>query len=475
MQQGNDEVNCDLYQGEDNEAEQSDINQNSATSHCFSGNAILSAQIHTTLTDDELSEKVRSLNVKQRQVFDFIYNWAKSCISKCANGKQVPVPFHIFLSGGGGYGKSHLIKTIYHSINKVFLYQSENPEKPRVLVLAPTGVSAININGSTIHSGLNIPCRGKLMPLSDKNRAELRNKYSEVQVIVVDEISMLSGKLLYQVHRCLNEIFHPLQDIPFGGKAVLVCGDFYQLPPVQGKPVFMFNETNTSGGFLMLDLWRKFRLVELTEIMCQRGDAKFIELLNNIRVGTINTSIDDTLKALFIQYPETPYPYDALHIYAENNPANIYNEHMLNSLPGRLITIPAKDNIPKNCSMKDVLEAQNQKQSNTGGLAVLLKMKVNVRVMVTTNVDLSDRLRNGQIGTVKYFGLNQNEVDTIYVAFDDTSAGQKRINGNDVIARNNRWVPISREETSIYISKNRTTSPAINRTQFHAIMGMYSP
>ena len=139
---------------------------------------------------------------------------------------------------------------------------------------------------------------------------------------------------------------------------------------------------------------------------------------------------------------------------------------MLDSLPGGLITIPAKDDIPKNCSMKDVLEAQNRKQSNTGGLAVLLKVKVNARVMVTTNVDLSDRLINGQIGTVKYFGLNQNEVDTIYIAFDDTSAGQKRINGNDVIARNNRWVPIRIGKTSIYISKNRTTSPAINRTQF---------
>ena len=69
------------------------------------------------------------------------------------------VPFHIFLSGGGGCGKSHLIKTIYNSVNKVFLHQSENPEKPRVLVLAPTGVAAININGTTIHSGLNIPCR----------------------------------------------------------------------------------------------------------------------------------------------------------------------------------------------------------------------------------------------------------------------------------------------------------------------------
>ena len=75
MQQENDEINCDLFQGEDNEAEQSDINENSAMSHSFSGNATLSAQIHTVLTDDELSEKVRSLNVKQRQVFDFIYNW----------------------------------------------------------------------------------------------------------------------------------------------------------------------------------------------------------------------------------------------------------------------------------------------------------------------------------------------------------------------------------------------------------------
>ena len=107
------------------------------------------------------------------------------------------------------------------------------------------------------------------MPLSDKNCAELRNKCSEVQVIVIDEISMVSGKLLYQVHRHLNEIFHPLHDIPFGGKAVLVCADFCQLPPVQGKPVFMFDETNTSDVFLMLDLWRKFRLVELTEIMRQ--------------------------------------------------------------------------------------------------------------------------------------------------------------------------------------------------------------
>lgn len=72
-------------------------------------------------------------------------------------------------------------------------------------------------------------------------------------------------------------------------------------------------------------------------------------------------------------------------------------------------------------------------------------MKVNSRVIVTTNVDLSDRLIDGQKGTMKYFAIDWNEVETIYVAFDDISVGQKRINGNDIIARNNKWVPIKRK------------------------------
>ena len=92
----------------------------------------------------------------------------------------MPVPFHLFLSGDGSCGRSYLIKTIYHSVNKLFLYQSGSPVKPRVFVLVTTGVAAFNINGTTIHSGLNILCRGKLMTLSYKNRAELRNKYSDV-------------------------------------------------------------------------------------------------------------------------------------------------------------------------------------------------------------------------------------------------------------------------------------------------------
>ena len=76
----------------------------------------------------------RYLNLNQRQIFDFIFNCAKLQV-KVKSGiiSNQSKPFHLFLSGSGGCGKSHLIKTIYKTINKVFLYRSGDPRKPRVL------------------------------------------------------------------------------------------------------------------------------------------------------------------------------------------------------------------------------------------------------------------------------------------------------------------------------------------------------
>ena len=83
---------------------------------------------------------------------------------------------------------------------------------------------------------------------------------------------------------------------------ILVCGDLYHLPPIQAKPVFMFNETDTTEGFLMLDLWYKFKLAELTEIMHQKGDTMFVHKLGNkIRVSAVDVSVDHILKSQFVQ------------------------------------------------------------------------------------------------------------------------------------------------------------------------------
>ena len=63
-------------------------------------------------------------------------------------------PFHIFLTGGGGVGKSHLLTKIYHCLTKLLMYKGGEPFTERILILPPTGVAAINVNGTTIHTGL---------------------------------------------------------------------------------------------------------------------------------------------------------------------------------------------------------------------------------------------------------------------------------------------------------------------------------
>ena len=82
------------------------------------------------------------------------------------------------------------------------MYKGEDLEKPRIWLLAPTRVSAININGVTIHSGLGINFESKLYPLSDRQHAVLRNKLAEVRSM--DETSIVSSILFFQVNQRLN-------------------------------------------------------------------------------------------------------------------------------------------------------------------------------------------------------------------------------------------------------------------------------
>ena len=148
---------------------------------------------------------------------------------------------HIFLTGGAGTDKSHLIKTIYHALTKVFSYRAMTLDKPKVLLAAPTGIAAVNIDGTTIHTSLGIPVGryGKNLPrLNDKKRSALRNNLCELRVLIIDEISMVSNLTLLYIHLRLVEIFGCSDNVPFAGITVIAVGDFYQLPPVQQRPVY---------------------------------------------------------------------------------------------------------------------------------------------------------------------------------------------------------------------------------------------
>ena len=88
------------------------------------------------------------------------------------------------------------------------------------MILAPTEVAGINLNGTTVHSALGLPCRGKLFPSDSNALASLRNKYAEVEVIILDEILMVSKKRFYLMHRQLIQVFN-LSNLPFAVMSVL--------------------------------------------------------------------------------------------------------------------------------------------------------------------------------------------------------------------------------------------------------------
>ena len=116
----------------------------------------------SAIRDEELRDAVRSLNVKQRITYDVVLSWCRNSIKSvnCLT-KETIEPIHIFVTGGGGGGggggKSHLIKTIYHTAVNMFKYSATSPSLPTVLLMAPTGVAAVNISGTTVNTGLAIP------------------------------------------------------------------------------------------------------------------------------------------------------------------------------------------------------------------------------------------------------------------------------------------------------------------------------
>ena len=214
---------------------------------------------------------------------------------------------HILLNGDAGCGESFLMKVIHQSLTKIFSYGNVSLDKPKVLPMAPTGVAAINIDGTTEHTALNIPVGhfGKnLSSLSDKMRSTLRNRLADLKVIIIDEIPMVSNNLLYYIHLRLNEIFGTADIELFAGLTILAVVDFFQLPPVGASPVYAeYKNTRQSLNSLL----KLFKMFELTEVMRQRGHSVLIDLLNNVHAENLNSRNINMIQSKIIQPEDANY------------------------------------------------------------------------------------------------------------------------------------------------------------------------
>ena len=125
-------------------------------------------------------------------------------------------------------------------------------------------------------------------------------------------------------------------------------------------------------------------MAELTEVMRQRGDILFIDLLNQIRTSKLEIENEELLKSRFIEKDSLDYPSHLIHIFAENLPVDQYNVNMLNKLQSAKHVIYSLDEISKNVTLSNAnLEfIKNAKPRETGGLAFKLELKEGARVMI---------------------------------------------------------------------------------------------
>ena len=432
-------------------------------------NAIVTYLHPSDISDDLLHESIRSLNSNQRHAFNTVLTWCRTKMMQMNSNQSTEIePLYLFLTGGGGTGKSHFIRAIYHTALKTFRHGPSNPEMPTLLMMAPTGVAAVNIDATTINTGLAIPkdVGDNLRALSDQKRTQLRISLAELKVIIIDEISMVSNTMLLNIHKRLKEIFATPNSRLFAGISIIAVGDLYQLPPIRQKPIFADYKNDALN---LCHPWHCFKMIELDEIMRQKGDLKFTELLNRCRTASQTEDDIECIQCKSVSLSQDDYPINALHIWAENNPVNEHNLKILQELPKPLFVLRSVDQYPLEVTKQDIDKFLTKGHSETGGLDFEILIKEGARVMLTTNIDITDRLINGQMGTTVRIHIDQitNKPSKVYVKFDDERAGRITIDKSaDSYATVNNVVPIVPVLVKIKIRPGKPSSPEIQRIQF---------
>ena len=376
------------------------------------------------LKNSEWYNLVLALNSEQYRLHQYIVTWCTDMILTHRSSR--PPPFHIFLTGGAGVGKSHLVKAILQTGNKLFC-RNDQLNDEHMLVCAPTGAAAYNIGGNTLHSTFLLPVHthryNDYLPLSTEKKACLKETIGKCKICIIDEISMVGADMLLTIHRRLCDIMD--SDEPFGGLSILAVGDMMQLPPAAQSPVFALPSDDLAALYGSL-CGNHFKLVELQEVMRQKGDLLFAELLNRVRVG--EQTCEDLQVLCSRQTTETGEDFHAaLHIYLFNRDVNSHNIGLLQDLPGPHITIAAQDT--KRDQQTGILETAFGEK--TSGLLKTLTLAVGAKVILTKNMNISDGLVNTAAGIVTGFLPDCGEYPTesykpkyVLVKFQDPAVGK---------------------------------------------------
>jgi ATP-dependent DNA helicase PIF1 len=303
---------------------------------------------------------------------------------------------NVFITGKAGTGKSTLLE-----------YFRQNTKK-KVVVLAPTGVAALNVKGQTIHSFFKFKPDITLDKVKKIVKSRKKNVYQAADTVVIDEISMVRADLLDCVDRFLR-LNCTRRSLPFGGKQMVFIGDLYQLPPViKGKEREIFKSHYKTGYFFSAHSFEELPMefIELMKIYRQK-DERFIEILNAIRNSTIT---GDLLQDLNTRHdPDFEPASDDFYISLTtlNQLADQINSEKLQKIEG------------PECSIEGIIRGDFAQRNLP--TQMVISLKVGAQIMLLNN-DPYGRWVNGSVGRViEILGAGDKSPEIITVELTDES------------------------------------------------------
>jgi len=295
----------------------------------------------------------------------------------------------IYLTGKAGTGKSTFLRYIAQNTTKNYM------------IVAPTGIAAINAGGMTIHSFFNLPFTPFVPELfSDVQWAEFYNFSKEkrgiikkADLIIIDEISMVRADVIDAIDYRLRN-FGGKKHLPFGGKQILFVGDTFQLEPIAQRDEWqILKEYYASPYFFSARTFREmnFMNIELKKVYRQ-SDEKFISLLNKVRV---NQAKSEDLIELNKNYVPNFSPNDTdgyITLATKRDIVDATNLQKLNQLEGELF------------SFEGIIEGRFGRENSTNDDLLptnkVLDLKKGAQVMFVKN-DRGRRWVNGTIGVIE--------------------------------------------------------------------------
>lgn len=300
---------------------------------------------------------------------------------------------NILLTGGAGVGKTYQTNLIIKYLNNKGISHAKT---------ASTGFASTHINGTTIHSfsGLNIfSHEDDLINLKRNLKPSQLDNIRNKRIVIIDEISMLSA---YQLD-LINKAFQYAcgNDILFGGKQMILVGDFFQLPPV------ITDERHKLDKYywaFYADCFRQgnFKCINLTKVMRQKNED-FIKILNEARMGKLESSSIYKLLDL-----DKPMIENSTQIYGTNREVDKANNEYLETINNDIVELNGGFSFTSNNLPEKEIKNRCRQMLSSVPVNKIIQLKKDTRVMIRVN-NAQDGYFNGSIG---YFLYECNMIDT---------------------------------------------------------------